>query len=317
MLTDRHDFNTDSNSDILWYNTTSGQVVNWLVSGTSVIGGGSLGSVPSPWAIVGQRDFNGDGRSDILWRNGATGEVVIWLVNATGVIGGASLPSVPNPWTIVVTGDFNNDGLGDILWYNPSSGQALIWLVQCRTGQNGGCTILGASSPGLAASPWQVAGTGDFNADGFADILWYNTTNGEVAIWLLQCTGTGQNSSCKVTGGGSPGTVASPWMIAGTGDFNGDGNSDILWYNTATGQVLIWLLSGTSVIGGGSPGSAPSPWTIAETGDFNGDGNSDILWVNTTSGELVIWLLNGTSVIGGGSPGSAAPPWQIQGMNAN
>src|SRR5207248_8125183 len=56
-----HDADADGFSDVVWYNTTSGQVVTWLVNGTSVVGGGSLGSVPSPWAIVGQRDFNGDG----------------------------------------------------------------------------------------------------------------------------------------------------------------------------------------------------------------------------------------------------------------
>ena len=93
--------------------------------------------------------------------------------------------------------------------------------------------------------------------------------------------------------------------------------SDILWYNTASGQVVLWLVSGTSVIGGGSPGSAASPWTIAQTGDFNADGKSDILWVNPASGQLVTWFLNGTSVIGGGSPGGAASPWVVQGMNAD
>ena len=103
----------------------------------------------------------------------------------------------------------------------------------------------------------------------------------------------------------------------GTGDFNGDGFSDILWWNSTTGQAVIWLLNGTSVIGAGSPGSAASPWTIVETGDYNSDGMSDILWWNSTTGQVVLWFLNGTSVIGGGSPGSAASPWRVQGMNAD
>jgi hypothetical protein len=102
-----------------------------------------------------------------------------------------------------------------------------------------------------------------------------------------------------------------------TGDFDGDGMSDILWYNTTSGQTLIWFLNGTSVIGGGSPGSAASPFAIVETGDFNGDSKSDILWYNTTNGQLVIRLIDGTSVIGGGSPGSAMSPWMVAGMNAD
>jgi hypothetical protein len=69
-------------------------------------------------------------------------------------------------------------------------------------------------------------------------------------------------NGASVIGGGSPGSAASPWTIAGTGDFNADGMSDILWYNTSTGEAVIWLLNGASLIGGGSPGSAASPWQI-------------------------------------------------------
>ena len=30
------------------------------------------------------------------------------------------------------------------------------------------------------------------------------------------------------------------WKIVGTGDFNGDGKSDIFWRNTSTGENAIW-----------------------------------------------------------------------------
>jgi hypothetical protein len=56
---------------------------------------------------------------------------------------------------------------------------------------------------------------------------------------------------------------AAVWTVAGTGEFNGDGKSDILLTNTGTGQVVVWLIDATttppSVIGGGSPGGATSP----------------------------------------------------------
>jgi hypothetical protein len=297
-----HDFNGDGYSDILWYNTSTGQVLNWMINGTSVIGGGSPGSAQSPWAIVGQRDFNKDGYADILWRNGSTGQALIWYLNGSTLIGGGSPGTAANPWTVTGTGDFNGDGYGDILWYNTGTGQALVWLLN-------GTTIIGGGSPGTAASPWTIAGTGDFNGDGMSDILWYNTSSGQVLVWLL--------NGATLIGGGSPGSAASPWTIAGTGDFNGDGMSDILWYNTGSGQVLVWFLNGATTIGGGSPGSASSPWAIIETGDFNGDGPSDILWYNSSSGQALVWLLNGSTVIGGGSPGSAPSPWQVQGMNAD
>ena len=43
---------------------------------------------------------------------------------------------------------------------------------------------------------------------------------------------------------GNPGTS---WHVIGSGDFNGDGYSDILWQNT-NGAVAIWEMNGAKVI---------------------------------------------------------------------
>jgi hypothetical protein len=301
-----HDASGDGFSDIVWHNTTNGQVVAWFVNGNSAttIGGGTLGYVASPWAIVGQRDFNGDGFSDILWRNGSTGQAVIWLLNGTSVIGGGSPGTVTADWSVAGTGDFNGDGFGDILWYNASTGQVVIWFLF-------GSTVLPISgSPGTAPSPWTIAGTGDFNGDGMTDILWYNTSTGQVLTWLL-------NGTTVLPTSNSPGYAASPWTIAGTGDFNGDGKWDILFRNNSTGQVVLWFLNGASTIGGGSLGFVGADWATAQTGDFNADGYSDILWYNSGTGQVLEWLLLGTTVLSEGTLGYAASPWQIQGMNSD
>src|SRR5262249_24014907 len=115
LATRPHDFNRDGNSDILWYNTGNRQAVAWLVNGTTVTGGGSVGFAPAPWTIVGQRDFNGDGFSDILWRNGTTGQLLIWFLNGPSVIGVGSPGLAASPWMVAGTGDFNGDGMGDVL----------------------------------------------------------------------------------------------------------------------------------------------------------------------------------------------------------
>jgi hypothetical protein len=77
---------------------------------------------------------------------------------------------------------------------------------------------------------------------------------------------------------GSPGSPTSDWVIQGVGDFNGDGNADILWRNSTTGEVYIWLMNGTTFTSSGSLGYVSSDWSIAGVGDFNGDGKADILW---------------------------------------
>ena len=77
------DFNGDCRSDILWRNSGSEQVYEWLMNGTTFPNSGSPGSLTSDWVIEGVGDFDGDGKSDVLWRNSTTGEVAIWLMNGS------------------------------------------------------------------------------------------------------------------------------------------------------------------------------------------------------------------------------------------
>jgi FG-GAP-like repeat len=110
-----------------------------------------------------------------------------------------------------------------------------------------------------------------------------------------------------VISGGSLGNPGPSWHALGTGDFNGDGRSDILLQNDS-GEVAIWELNGTSVIGGGSIANPGPSWHAVGTGDYNGDGRSDILWQNS-SGDVAVWEMNGTAVIGGAVLGSPGPTW--------
>ena len=105
------------------------------------------------------------------------------------------------------------------------------------------------------------------------------------------------------------------WSIVGTGDFDGDGMSDILWRDDK-GNVAIWLMNGAQVTQAAGVGSAPTSWTIVETGDFNGDGKSDLLW-HDTSGNVAIWFMNGTQVAQAAGVGNAPAVWSIQGANAD
>ncbi|HVH78236.1 MAG TPA: FG-GAP repeat protein, partial [Stellaceae bacterium] len=59
---------------------------------------------------------------------------------------------------------------------------------------------------------------------------------------------------------GLPNPSAS-WHIVATGDFNGDGKSDILFQNT-DGTPSIWEMNGTSIIGVGALPNPSSSWHI-------------------------------------------------------
>ncbi len=239
------DFNGDCRSDILWRNSTSQQVYEWLMNGTTIASSGSPSTPTSDWVIQGTGDFDGDGKSDILWRNTTTGEVYIWLMNGTTIKSSGSPYTLSSDWVIQGTGDFDGDGKSDILWRNTTTGQVYIWLMN-------GTTIKSSGSPyTLADSTWVIQGIGDFDGDGKADILWRNTTTGQVYVWLIN--GTAIKSS------GSPYTLAdSTWVIQGVGDFDGDGKSDVLWRNTNSGEVFIWLMNGTQSRAAGVPTLSPT-----------------------------------------------------------
>ncbi|MGD0366704.1 MAG: FG-GAP-like repeat-containing protein, partial [Acidobacteriaceae bacterium] len=288
------DFNGDCRSDILWHNSSTEQVYEWLMNGTTFTGSGSPGSLTSDWVIQDVGDFNGDGMADILWRNSTTGEVVIWLMNGTTMTSSTSLGNVSADWSIAGVGDFNGDGYADVLWQN-TSGELYLWLMN-------GTTIAGGGIVGNA-SGWNVAGIGDFNGDGDADILWRNSTTGQVYVWLMNGT--------TITSMGSPGTPSSDWVIAGVGDFNGDGKSDILWRNSTTGQVYLWFMNGTGIASSGSVSYVSSDWVIQGVGDYDGSGRAGILWRNSTSEQVYIWLMNGTALTSSGSPGTPDNTWQI------
>jgi hypothetical protein len=47
----------------------------------------------------------------------------------------------------------------------------------------------------------------------------------------------------------------------GTGDYNHDGRSDILWQNS-NGDVVTWEMNGTSVIGSASLANPGPTWHV-------------------------------------------------------
>ncbi len=251
------DFNGDGRADILWRNV-NGQLSSWLGSGNgALIDNGSVVNqfVPLAWKIAGTGDFNGDGRADIVWRND-NGQLSEWLGTSNGGLidnGGIVNQFVPTAWKIMGTGDFNADGFSDVLWRN-DNGQLSQWLGSA----NGGLIDNGVNVNQMVPNAWKISGTGDFNGDGFDDVLWRND-NGQLSEWLGSANGRLIDNGAVVNQ-----FVPNSWKIAGTGDFNGDGRADIAWRNVS-GQLSEWLgtQNGGFIDNGGIVNqTVPNAWTI-------------------------------------------------------
>jgi uncharacterized protein YcsI (UPF0317 family) len=105
------------------------------------------------------------------------------------------------------------------------------------------------------------------------------------------------------------------WQAAGTGDYNGDGQSDLLWRHAVTGQNVVWFMNGKTLLPGSGAivGLKDLNWQAAGTGDYNGDGQSDLLWRHAVTGQNVVWFMNGKTLLSGSGPIPAPgdPNWQL------
>ncbi|MBQ7731379.1 MAG: hypothetical protein IJT68_06035 [Lentisphaeria bacterium] len=130
----------------------------------------------------------------------------------------------------------------------------------------------------LALDPgWEIAGTGDFNADGRDDFLRVND-EGYVVGEMTSAEGTFAPQVLNFLGTG--------WSVLGTGDFDGNGAGDVLVANPTAASDTVGLLGywkggvEWTLINGYS-----AEWECIATGDFNGDGKCDMLWRNSFVGN--------------------------------
>ena len=77
-----------------------------------------------------------------------------------------------------------------------------------------------------------------------------------------------------------------------SGDFTGDGTSDIAWYNPTTRDLEIWKLNSNGQWAGSyNIGSHPPGSVAVGVGDFDHNGVADIMWHNTATGSIENWML--------------------------
>jgi hypothetical protein len=142
----------------------------------------------------------------------------------------------------------------------------------------------------VGGGPGSIA-IADVNHDGKLDIMVANTADGALSVLL------GDGKGHFTTAAGSPFACGkSPNDIA-TGDFNGDGNLDLVIANTETPYLTLLL-------GDGKGGFAPAPHSPFDTrsyphvhgvavGDFNGDGKLDAVTDNWGHNQILMLLGDG------------------------
>jgi probable HAF family extracellular repeat protein len=268
-----------------------GQIVGYYADGNGLdhgflYSGGTYSTIDDP---------NG-AKGTIAYGINDHGAIVGTYVDAGGVSHGflaaSPVPFASTDWQLVGVGDFNGDGKADLAWQHTPDHQVQLQFFNGTTPTGSGPI---ANSP--FDSGWSVAAQADFNGDGNQDLVYRHTSDGLTEVQLLQgSTGIGGGAIAN-----NP--FDASWNIAATGDFNGDGKSDLAWLRPSDGVFEEQFLNGSVSLGGGIVAGNPfgTDWHIVASGDFNGDSKTDLVWQRPSDGLVEIELLDGLKIVGGGA----------------
>ena len=268
-------------------NIVSGSIVNNLMNGVSgFMLNGELGGDQSGLPLSSAGDINGDGYPDFLIGapynpDGGRGYAVfgtkatvsggvLSLANINGANGFKIIGEKSgdrSSYSLYSTGDVNGDGHGDIIIGAPNHGVGRSYVIfgTANIGSSGAVALGGLigpngfkidGEPDAIYSGLSVSGAGDFNGDGYDDLLIAAPIN----------TSTGVSRSYVVFGNpkiGSDGLIALAdlngengfkfygemindgcgYSVHGVGDVNGDGCDDIVigapFYNKQAGRSYL------------------------------------------------------------------------------
>jgi hypothetical protein len=164
-----------------------------------------------------------------------------------------------------------------VYWSNPSSGNMAF-------------TFKATNVPVVGTSYLPVVGR--FDDDYIDDILWYNPSSTTGRFWW---GGWGGN----VYGPGGDFTAETPLrygffpgtgFTTFTGDFNGDGKTDIFLYSPGGNDYILWNGGNATFT---QEALSVGPGYVPIIGDFDGLHGDDIFWYNTAGGHLNRWYSTG------------------------
>lgn len=266
------------------------------------------------YSVSSAGDINGDGYSDVLvgapfYDKGQTNEgaVFVYHGSATGLGANPALVLESNQaeaqfgTSVSTAGDVNKDGFSDIIAGAPmydkgetNEGAAFVYQGSAA-GINANNPVILESNQAEARLGRSVDGLGDGNGDGFSDVavgapLYDKGQSNEGAVFVYHGSALGININPAVTLESNQADASFGHSVAGAGDVNGDGFSDLV-----TGAILFdsgqkdegaafvfhgsaaGINANAAVVLENNQVSAAHGWSVASAGDVNGDGYGDIV----------------------------------------
>lgn len=295
---------TRTGSIRIYYGTRSG----WTTSGRTLITGsqafGSFGH-----AVAGVGDVNGDGFDDVIVGapreesdsgQGDEGHAYVYHGSASGLRPTHAWLEQPNVATsrfgqaVAGLGDIDGDGYDDVA----------VGASQLSNGETGEgrVYVYHGSAQGLPTRPrWTdepherfanfgnaVAGVGDLNRDGFADMVvgasgYSKALTGQGCLFVYLGSTNGFNQENQIIPGDAVGLQLG-YSVAAAGDVNADGFPDIVvgCADGGKGAVRVYLGSASGLVtepywSQSGQGADDRFGSAVGGGDVDGDGYADVL----------------------------------------
>ncbi|GDX80612.1 hypothetical protein LBMAG42_24230 [Deltaproteobacteria bacterium] len=278
--------------------------------------GGEAAGDAAGWSVAGAGDVDGDGLADVLLGapsggTSADGAGAAYLVSGPGA-GGLSVAALrlsgdaagdSAGWAVAGPGDVTGDGTPDLFVGAPGASGAgdqagAVYLID---GTAAGSVALSAGTTWTGEAAWDyagsaLAGTGDLDADGLADLAvgaWGGGT-GDVGrvYWIAGGTGVGSLTAAAGWLDGEDLLDGAGRAVAAAGDVDGSGVGGLVVGAPGSdaggleaGAAYLWL---GAPVGAGDLGNSDARWvgvaasdaagtSVAGVGDEDGDGYDDVL----------------------------------------
>lgn len=192
--------------------------------------------------------------------------------------------------------DLDADGKADLVWMREGLTYFEAWKMD-------GGAMARATGYSMLPEGSRLLTLGDFNGDNKLDLV-VADQNSAVSIW----EGDGIRFAQKPLGV----THSTGYRPMGPFDVDADGRSDLLWVDSASDRIEVWLMNG-AVRQGLRTYQLGTGMRVMTTGDFNGDGRVDLLVANAQN-RLFMGLGTGSSFPLTDMNRSFAPGWTATGQ---